>query len=149
MLDTGATISLVATRLVHMLGLTNNIKPTSKMIIGLSKKIVPMRGEIELTIRIGERILSHVFIVSDQIDNEFLLGTDVMNKFDMQLDFRRKVVTVFKAEVSFKPKPQVIPRRMKIRLQKNVIIPANTAMFISGKIDMKNGNVDIIDAKTW
>ena len=91
-MDSGANISLVATRLVHGAGLMNSVKPTSKIITGLSKKIIPMRGEIELEVKIGKQFYRNVFIVSDHIDNEFLLGVDSLKKFRMIIDFERYLV---------------------------------------------------------
>ena len=43
-LDTGAQASLISTRLVHQIDMIDNIKPTSILIQGLGKKIIPMRG---------------------------------------------------------------------------------------------------------
>ena len=142
LLDSGATVSLVATRFVHAIGKMDNIRPTSRLVVGLAKSIVPMRGEINLEIELGQQFKSHTFLVSDQIDNEFLVGMDVMNKFKMCLDIGNNVVNVWGRKIHFKPKPQTIPNRKKIRLQKNVTIPANTAMFISGKFDIKNCGKD-------
>ena len=142
LLDSGATISLVATRLVHVIGLADQIRPTSKIVVGLAKSIVPMRGEIELKVRIGQHFRSHIFLVSDKIDNEFLIGLDLMKKFEMCLDIGNKVVSVLGDQVPFKHKPRSVPSRMKVRLQKNVTIPANTSMFISGKFDIKHNGKD-------
>ena len=125
-----------------MIGLSDHIRPTSTLVVGLSKSVVPMRGEIDLEIEIGQHFKSHKFIVSDQIDNEFLIGIDVMKKFQMCLDLGKKVVKVLGRQIPFKPKPLTIPNRRKIRLQKNVIIPANTAMFISGKFDIQHNGKD-------
>ena len=55
LLDSGANVSLVATRLVHVAGLMEYVKPTATIITGLSKKVVPMRGEIDLEINIGRQ----------------------------------------------------------------------------------------------
>ena len=72
LLDSGATISLVSTRLVYMAGLSDKIRPTDKIITGLAQKVVPMRGEIYLKVTIGKQSLSNTFIVSDDIDSNLL-----------------------------------------------------------------------------
>ena len=138
MLDSGANISLVATRLVHGAGLMNSVKPTSKIITGLSKKIIPMRGEIELEVKIGKQFYRNVFIVSDHIDNEFLLGVDSLKKFRMILDFEKDLVDMPGQQVFFMQKPSPLINKRKIRLQKTVRIPARTAIFVDGKFSTNN-----------
>ena len=46
LVDTGASASLVSTRLIDQLNLIDQIRPTLIKITGLSNKIIPMRGEI-------------------------------------------------------------------------------------------------------
>ena len=43
LLDTGAMVSLVSTRLVHQLDKMHDIQPTTRLIAGLGKEIIPMR----------------------------------------------------------------------------------------------------------
>ena len=133
LLDSGANVSLVATRLVHVAGLMEYVKPTATIITGLSKKVVPMRGEIELEINIGRQNHKHTFIVSDHIDNEFLLGIDSLRKFRMILDFERDQVDMHGQKVPFFQKPSRLINRRKVRLHKTVLIPARTAKFVDGK----------------
>ena len=138
LLDSGANVSLVATRLVHCAGLMNNVKPTSKIITGLSKKVVPMRGEIELEVKIGKQYHTNIFIVSDHIDNEFLLGIDSLKKLSMILDFEKDLVDMPRQQIPFRSRPSPLINRRKVRLQKTVRIPARTAMFVNGKFSTNN-----------
>ena len=133
LLDSGANVSLVATRLVHVAGLMEYVKPTATIITGLSKKVVPMRGEIDLEINIGRQYHKHTFIVSDHIDNEFLLGIDSLRKFRMVLDFEQDQVDMPGQKVPFFQKPSRLINRRKVRLHKTVLIPARTTKFVDGK----------------
>ena len=63
MLDTGANVSLVSSRLVDVIDLWNSIRPTSTIISGLDSKTVPTKGEISLPFKLGPRTYNHVFSV--------------------------------------------------------------------------------------
>eukprot|EP00116_Pleurobrachia_bachei_P001258 sb/3461520/ len=102
------------------------------MISGLGKKIIPMRGEIELKITIGHTTRLESFIVSDHIDNEFLLGMDVIGSFNMCINILKRSVVVSGESHSFKAKPCSLPNQVKIKVYRSVIIPANSAKFVNG-----------------
>ena len=53
LLDTGASVSLVSTRLITQLDMMDNIRPTKILIAGLGKNIIPMHGEILLQIKLA------------------------------------------------------------------------------------------------
>ena len=142
LLDWGATIILVSTRWVYMAGLSDKIRPTDKIITGLAQKVVPMRGEIYLKVTIGKQSLSNTFIVSDDIDCEFLIGNDFMQKFKFCLDIGNKMVIMPGQMIPAKSKPLPIPNKLKVRLHKNITIPANTAVFAQGKFNIKNTSAD-------
>ena len=143
LMDTGATISLVSTRIVYLLNLERDIKPTRQLIAGLGKTIIPMRGEIDLTLQIGQVYVPHTFIVSDNIDNEFLMGMDLMKILRINIDIPNKVITMAnKGKVPFTNKPIPIKSRMKLRCNKTTVIPAKTACFVHTKIPICNANTN-------
>ena len=141
-LDSGATTSLVATRIVHNVGEAKNIEPTRTVVTGLAGRPVPMRGEITLEIDIGGKINSHRFIVSDNLDSDFLIGLDIMSEFEMCINIPKRCIEMPNAEIPFLSKPLSLQQRYKIKLQKTVTIPANTACFISGKFPAPDPNKD-------
>ena len=65
LIDTGASVSLISTRMVEQLDIISNITPTSikLKVAGLSKKLLPMRGEIKLPISISNTQIEHKFVV--------------------------------------------------------------------------------------
>ena len=138
LLDTGATISLVSTRIVYLLGLERDIRPTRQLIAGLAKTIVPMRGEIDLPIQIGKSGITHTFVVSDNIDNEFLMGMDLMKHLRISIDIPNKTIYLSNEKVPFSNKPLSISNRMKLRCNKTIVIPAKTACFVQSKVPICN-----------
>ena len=141
LLDTGASVSLVSVRLVDILNLNGNIKPTKFLITGLGNKVIPMRGQITLPLTLGTNKVYHTFVVSDNIDSEFLIGMDVINKLDMVINVsERKVSMPNNNTVSFMNKPISITKRMKLRCNKTITVPANTAIYLSSKLPICNAS---------
>ena len=139
LVDTGATISLVSSRIVYLMNLELNIRPTNKLIAGLGKKIIPMRGEIVLSLQLGKASQRHIFVVSDNLDSEILMGMDLMKKFNMCINVPHKLIQMpHNNNVTFINKPVAIKSRMKIRCNRTIKIPAKTACYINGKIPVCN-----------
>ena len=141
LLDTGASISLVSVRLVDILNLNANITPTDVIITGLANKAIPMRGQITLPLKLGNTTVKHVFIVTDNIDNEFLIGMDIIQKFKMCIDVSEKKVCLPDGTIiPYSSRPISITKRMKIRCNKTITVPANTVLFLSGKLPICNAS---------
>ena len=140
LIDSGATVSLVATRFVDHINCMKDIEPTTMIIAGLDNKLVPMRGAIQLEVKLGSTSLNHKFIVSDHIDNEFLIGMDFLNRTKSTIDIFERNITFNKVKLPFKSKPLSLATSLKIRLNKTVTIAPNTALYLSGKISTPQRN---------
>ena len=150
LIDTGASISLVSTRLVNQIDRMHEIMPTSTLIAGLDNKIVPTKGEIQLPIELGNMIISHSFVVCNDIENEFLVGMDLINSFQIRLDIPNKKLCTPVGEEKFIAKPASLKNRLKIRCHKTRIIPANSVCYLMGRIPICNTKLNyegIIDPR--
>ena len=116
----------------------SHVKPTSVMIAGLDKNLVPVEGEITLPISIANCLVEHTFVLCDRLDNEFLIGMDILTKIQANIDLRNKRIQTPKGEVEFYNKPISIDKRVKIRCNKTVTLPANTSGYLPGKIAIRN-----------
>ena len=85
-IDSGATTSLVNSSLLDILDKTEYIKPTNKIIVGLANKIVPMKGEIQLEIQFAGVKITHIFIIRENLGESFLIGMDILNKAQINID---------------------------------------------------------------
>ena len=140
LLDTGASVSLVSSRLVCRLDLIDNIRPTEILIAGLGKNIIPMKGEIELQIELAGMILQHIFIVCDNIEDEFLAGTDIVNKTNMQINIpNREILTPYGA-AQFLDKPVKLDGRSRVKCNRTITIPGNSAGYLVGRLGPPNKN---------
>ena len=138
LIDTGASLSLVNTRFINQIDVMHKIMPTSYLIAGLGKTLIPLRGEIKLPITLGSTHTTHIFAVCDNVDNEFLVGTDLLRKLEVKIDFPSKKVYTPYGEEKFLIKPVSINSRMKIRCNKTITLAANTTGYLFGKIPIKN-----------
>ena len=138
LIDTGASLSLVNTRFINQMSLQNHVVPTSTLITGLGKKLIPLQGEIRLPIVLGNCQTVHVFAVCNNLENEFLIGMDVLQKLEAKIDLPNKKILTPRGEAEFLSKPISIKNRLKIRCNKNITIPANSAGYLWGKVPIRN-----------
>ena len=116
------------------------MQPTTKLIAGLNNKLVPVQGEIKLPITLGGSKMEHTFILCEHIENEFLIGMDVLKRVHANIDIPRKKVITPYGEDSYFDKPKRLHNRCKVRCNKTVTIPANSAGYLQGKMAIRNCN---------
>ena len=126
LIDTGASVSLASTRLIDQLNLMHEITTTKILIAGLGKKVIPMRGEIKLLIELAKTKIWHTFVVCDNIENEILAGTDVMQKVRMQIDIPNKMIYTADGRENFLDKPISLSGKYKVKCNKTITIPTNS-----------------------
>ena len=138
LVDTGAGISLVNAKFIKHFNFMEYVRPTSIRIAGLGKKVIPVEGEITLPISIANCLVEHTFVLCDMLDNEFLVGMDILTKIQATIDLHNKRIQTPYGEVEFFNKPISIEKRVKIRCNKTVTVPANTSGYLPGKIAVHN-----------
>ena len=138
LIDTGAGVSLVNTRFLRQANLFDKIQPTEILIAGLGKNLIPLRGQIDLCVTIGDQITSHCYAVCDTLDNEFLIGLDLLEKAGASIDLPNKKLYLSQGSVDFMNKPISIQSRSKIRCNNSVTLKANSTGYIWGKIAICN-----------
>ena len=137
-IDTGASISLVSTRFIEQANLVHQVAPTKVRLTGLGTDVITPEGEIMLPISLGNCTTSHIFIVYNNVDNEFLIGLDLLEKINARIDLPQKKLITADGEVDFFTKPKRLENRLKIRCNKNITLPAHSTGYLWGKIPIKN-----------
>ena len=140
LLDTGASVSLVSTRLITQLDMMDNIRPTKILIAGLGKNIIPMHGEILLQIKLAGMQIQHTFLVSDNIDEEILAGTDVMKKASMRIDIPGRCIMTPYGSAQFLDKPVKLNSRCRVKCNKTITIPGNSVGYLVGRLELPSSN---------
>jgi len=100
--DTGATRSLVSLQLVEKLGYIRDDRPREVLLATKDKK-ASMAGELieRVTILGYELPLSHVFGVIEGLNQDTIIGMDVMEPYEILVDAKE-------GKVSFKRFPPTI-----------------------------------------
>ena len=91
-LDTGATISIVAKKILPRGSLANTM-PTAAIRMG-DGHVVHSCGDCELDVPMGSRTIAHRFYVMDTEALDFVLGTDIFVQHS-QIQYQKDVLDCF------------------------------------------------------
>ena len=130
LIDTGANVSLVASRIIFMLNLTSMIKPAMRIIKGIDNEVIPTRGQIELKITVGGVKKSGNFLICDDMDTDFLTGMDINNALGMVINLRKKSVSFPNGRNEKFLIVNRIKERTKVRNCKTITLKPNTVSTI-------------------
>ncbi|KAE8989420.1 hypothetical protein PR003_g22125 [Phytophthora rubi] len=87
LIDTGAVASLVDARFLKRLGLSKApLRPYKGSLKDVSGGSLRIKGELELTLRLGTRYELRTFVVVDKLHVNAILGTDTLKAFRAVID---------------------------------------------------------------
>ena len=121
-IDTGGNASLISTKLVDQLNIIDEIKPTTIKIAGLANKILPMRGELKLPLKVGNDEIEHNFIVCDFLTEDILAGNDILIKLGAKIDIAKRKLKTKGGSIKFFEKPGYLNKICKIKASETVTI---------------------------
>ena len=133
-------MSLVSTTFVKRLKKSSSITPTTTVLSSFTNDRIPTHGSIVLPILIAGLATQHKFIVTDQMDTEFLIGIDFLKDHKITLNLGDGTLQTHQGSCKFFNKPHSTPKTMKIRAEKTTIIPPNTMQYMRGKIPQTGNN---------
>ena len=97
-----------------------------------------MRGEINLSIKLGNAARMETFLVSDQIDTDFLIGMDILKSYDININMAKQIIKLDGKTHQCRVKPKSIPNSSKVKLHRTTTIPPNSAKTLTGIINIPN-----------
>ena len=112
LIDTGASVSLVNTKLVAQVGGMEKISPTNIVKAGLDNVIVPTKGEICLPIKFGNMKIQHTFVVCNELEHDFLVGMDILTNHKITLDIPNANLYTPMGKENFIEKPVSLKNRL-------------------------------------
>jgi hypothetical protein len=80
--DTGSSPSLVSWTFINNAELTEQVKPCNVKINSFTKDSVPVMGTITINLTIAGNSCNHEFVVSNLLQDEFLIGIDYMRVYE-------------------------------------------------------------------
>ncbi|KAJ8977587.1 hypothetical protein NQ317_018355 [Molorchus minor] len=95
LLDTGATRTIIRPDIV---GTSTKVKPTPWRLRTATGQPATIHGEVGVTFNIGNTCFNGQVLIAD-IEDELILGMDIMNTKGFKLDFKRGVLQINEEEV--------------------------------------------------
>ena len=85
-------------KLIDMLCVSPKLQPPSTTMFKVaSGDTIAAYGKILLSLEIAGSVYTHVFHVLPHLNNQLILGSDFLNKYDAQISFPNKTVHLNKA----------------------------------------------------
>ncbi|KAJ8949025.1 hypothetical protein NQ318_005199 [Aromia moschata] len=143
LLDTGATKTIIRPDIV---GTTANITPTNWRLHTVTGDPATIRGETNVTIVIGNVSFEHRALVAE-IDEELILGMDVMNTKGFELDFKNRVLKINGEEIVLHRKTE---ETIRVALAEDAAEPDRSEMILDARLDGNpcDGNIMVFEPRS-
>ncbi|KAJ8945288.1 hypothetical protein NQ318_002745 [Aromia moschata] len=128
LLDTGATRIIIRPDIV---GTAARITPTSWRLRTATGDPATIRGETNVTIVIGNVSFEHRALVAE-IEDELILGMDIMNTKGFELDFKNNVLKINGEEIVLHRKTE---ETIRVVLAKDTAVPERSEMILDAHLD--------------
>lgn len=127
-MDTGATRTIIKPTTINKRQRLLSTKLRLRTATGESANI---HGEVQVEFGIGTETFTHTVIVAD-IEEDVILGMDVMNAHGFQLDFKNKVIKIGAEEVFLHPyEHSTVPAAV----QEDTVIPGRSETIIVARLE--------------
>ncbi|KAJ8958638.1 hypothetical protein NQ318_016363 [Aromia moschata] len=128
LLDTGATRTIIRPDIV---GTAARITPTSWRLRTATGDPATIRGETNVTIVIGNVSFEHRALVAE-IEDELILGMDIMNTKGFELDFKNNVLKINGEEIVLHRKTE---ETIRVVLAEDTAVPERSEMILDAHLD--------------
>ncbi|KAJ8946871.1 hypothetical protein NQ318_006781, partial [Aromia moschata] len=126
--DTGATRTIIRPDIV---GTAATITPTSWRLRTATGDPATIRGETNVTIVIGNVSFEHRALVAE-IEDELILGMDIMNTKGFELDFKNNVLKINGEEIVLHRKTE---ETIRVVLAEDTAVPERSDMILDAHLD--------------
>ncbi|KAJ8939819.1 hypothetical protein NQ318_014946 [Aromia moschata] len=127
-LDTGETRTIIRPDIV---GTAARITPTSWRLRTATGDPATIRGETNITIVIGNVSFEHRALVAE-IEDELILGMDIMNTKGFKLDFKNNVLKINGEEIILHRKTE---ETIRVVLAEDTAVPERSEMILDANLD--------------
>ncbi|KAJ8937833.1 hypothetical protein NQ318_016713 [Aromia moschata] len=126
--DTGATRTIIRPDIA---GTAARITPTSWRLRTATGDPATIRGETKITIVIGNVSFEHRALVAE-IEDELILGLDIMNTKGFELDFKNNVLKINGEEIVLHRKTE---ETIRVVLAEDTAVPERSEMILDAHLD--------------
>ncbi|KAJ8946776.1 hypothetical protein NQ318_018985 [Aromia moschata] len=142
--DTGATRTIIRPDIV---GTAARITPTSWRLRTATGDPATIRGETNVTIVIGNVSFEHRALVAE-IEDELILGMDIMNTKGFELDFKNNVLKINGEEIVLHRKTE---ETIRVVLAEDTAVPERSEMILDAHLDGNPcvGNIMMFEPRSY
>ena len=137
LVDTGASISAVSTsiwRIIRSLCSRHTLLPTRTEVRTVSGEQATVRGQVALEVKLGGQFYVHQFVVMD-ISEDIILGMDFLLKHQVDIDWRRGILSLRGEEVQSYHRYSLGNGRVRrIVVARDTTVPANSQRVVDGSL---------------
>ncbi|KAJ8938634.1 hypothetical protein NQ318_015933 [Aromia moschata] len=143
LLDTGATRTIIRPDIV---GTAARITPTSWRLRTATGDPATIRGETNVTIVIGNVSFEHRALVAE-IEDELILGMDIMNTKGFELDFKYNVLKINGEEIVLHRKME---ETIRVVLAEDTAVPERSETILDAHLDGNPcvGNIMVFEPRS-
>ena len=124
LIDTGSSISVVATKLLENLNQKIDIEPTDRQVRTANGGFLNIKGTCSLTIRLDHLTFQQEFIIADIEESVGILGVNFLDQYRADIKIKKRILKTDQGKVKLhKHCAQVCN---KLQLYENVTIPAQS-----------------------
>lgn len=144
LLDTGATKTIIRPDLAKKLD-KSHLLPTKWRLRTATGEQATASGEIDLTIIVGNTTIKHRVLVAE-VEDEFILGMDIMKKHGFKLDLKKGVMTVDEEELVLHPRED---QAVRVLIAEDVTLPERSEVIVKGQLEggFCEGNIVMLEPK--
>ena len=128
LIDTGSSISVVATKLLEKLNQKIDIEPTNRQVRTANGGFLNIKGTCSLTIRLDHLTFQQEFIIADIEESLWILGVNFLDQYRADIKIKKRILKTDQGKVKLhKHGAQVCN---KLQLYENVTIPAQSETLV-------------------
>lgn len=142
LLDTGATKTIIRP---DKLDKFKQVLPTKWKLRTATGDLAVIHGEVDVNLTIGNITIRHRTLVAD-IQDELILGMDIMNTKGFELDFIRGVLKINGEEIVLHQKCE---ETVRVILADDVLIPERCEMVLGALFEQEVKNGSILVFEPW
>ena len=124
LIDTGSSISVVATKVLEKLNQKIDIEPTDRQVRTANGGFLNIKGTCSLTIRLDHLTFQQEFIIADIKESLGILGVNFLDQYRADIGVKKRILKTDQGKVKLHKRGAQACN--KLQLYENVTIPAQS-----------------------
>ena len=136
LIDTGSSISVVATEVLGKLNQKITIEPTDRKVRTANGGLLDIKGTCSLSIRLDHLTFQQEFIIADVEESLGILGVNFLDQYRADIKIKKRILKTDQGKVKLHKRGAQVCNRLQ--LCENVIIPAQSETLVKAYMPNKS-----------